>query len=149
MELLFLAVVSSVAVALGVALSHPSLRGAVRGALGVLLVLTLFAPFVNAVAGLAQGDFKLPDISYGDGGGFEEITLAAFEDGIAAALEERYGSSLTGVSVRVRGFNPREMRAEGVTVVLPKGAGMLDYREIRDYLDENFTRDGGSEVFYG
>jgi len=148
MEPLFLFVLSSVAVALCAALAHPALRGAVRGALGVILLLTLLVPFTDAVGGLLSGEIRLPEYSDESGTGFEEITLAAFEEGITASLIDRYGVGLTGVRVRARGFDPSVMRADGITVVLPEGAESLDYREIRDFLDKNFTRGGGSEVFY-
>lgn len=148
MESLILFILSSVAVALCSALAHPALRGAVRGALGLILLLTLIMPFTDGVGKLLSGEIKLPEYSDGSGTEFEKITLAAFEEGITASLIERYGTALAGVRVRVRGFDPSEMRADGITVILPEGAESLDYREMRDYLDKNFTRGGGSEVFY-
>lgn len=149
MNLLTLVVFAALTVSLATALAYPALKGAVSGALGILLLLTVAAPFLSTVRALADGELDLPDFSVEGDGEFENITTAAFEEGVADALVDRFGEGLTGVRVRARGFDPTSMRAEGLTVVLPPGAAAVDYRAVKDYLAENFTRGGGCEVYYG
>ena len=149
MNLLTLVVFAALTVSLATALAYPALKGAVSGALGMLLLLTVAAPFLSTVRALSDGELDLPDFSVEGDGEFENITTAAFEKGVADALVDRFGEGLTGVRVRARQFDPTSMRAEGLTVVLPPGAAAVDYRAVKDYLTENFTRGGGCEVYYG
>ncbi len=149
MNLLTLVVFASLTVSLATALAYPALKGAVSGALGILLLLTVAAPFLSTVRALADGELDLPNFSVDGDGEFENITTAAFEMGVADALVDRFGRGLTGVRVRAREFDPEDMRADGLTVVLPPGAATVDYRAVKAYLVENFTRGGGCEVYYG
>lgn len=148
MNLLTLVIISSLTVSLATALAYPALKNAVSGALGILLLLTVASPFVTVVRGALDGEITLPDFSVDGEEKFEQITTAAFERGVAEALVDRFGGVLSGVRVRARGFDPTDMRADGLTVVLPSAAATVDYRAVKDYLVENFTRGGGCEVYY-
>lgn len=149
MNLLTLVIFASLTVSLATALAYPALKSAVSGALGILLLLAVAAPFLSTVRSLAEGELQLPDFSVEGDGEFENITTAAFEKGVADALVDRFGEGLLGVQIRARKFDPTKMQAEGLTVILPPGAAGVDYRAVKAYLVENFTRGGGCEVYYG
>jgi hypothetical protein len=148
MNFLYTMIILSSAVGIGGMMSHSALRDAVRSALGVLLISAMVSPFVGAIS--AALDFS--DMSFGgvfDGGGsFESVTELAFEEGVASAVSSAF-SGADGVRVTVRGFSPGELRCEWVTVILPSDAVGVDFRAVRDFVEENFTRVGGCEVVYG
>ncbi len=146
----YLTVLLSAAAALSIALavSHNALRGAVRAALGLVLLLSLVAPLTGIFSELISP--SVPDVPTLDGSSdFENITTVAFEEGIAGALVERWGEAVRGCSVICRGFSVSDMLAESISVALPRSAVNIDYREIRDFVSENFTRGGYCEVYYG
>lgn len=148
MELALTLLYLSAAVGLCVFLSHDALRGAVCSALGVIMVLALVLPLVRAVRDIASSGITLPDRS-ADSDGFAELTREAFEEGVAIAIRNEYGLPLTADGVSARGFSATDMLADGITVVLPAGSEWTDYREMRDFVAENFTRGGFCEVIYG
>ena len=148
MNFLYTLIILSCAVGIGVMMSHSALRDAVRSALGVLLISAMLSPFVAALGTVGE----LSDLSFDDlfdtGGGVEGITELAFEEGIADAISAAF-SGADGTRVAVRGFSPAQLRAEGVTVILPSSAVGVDFRAVREFVEENFTRVGGCEVVYG
>lgn len=148
MNFLYTLIILSCAVGIGVMMSHSALRDAVRSALGVLLISAMLSPFVAALGTVGE----LSDLSFDDlfdtGGGVEGITELAFEEGVADAISSAF-SGADGTRVAVRGFSLAQLRAEGVTVILPSGAVGVDFRAVREFVEENFTRVGGCEVVYG
>ena len=149
MSFLYTLIILSCAVGIGVMLSHSAMREAVRAALGLLLISAMLSPFVGAIA--AAGE--LIDSSWDgvlDTGGesLEGITALAFGEGVADAISSAF-SGADGVRVLVREFCPTEMRAESITVILPSAAVGVDFRAVRGFVEENFTRVGGCEVVYG
>ena len=148
MGFLYTLIILSCAVGVGVMLSHSALRDAVRSALGLLLVSAMLTPFVAALGTVGE----LSDLSFDDlfdtEGGVEGITELAFEEGVADAISSTFAGA-DGVRVTVRGFSAAELRAEGLTVILPSDAVGVDFRAVRDFVEENFTRVGGCEVVYG
>lgn len=146
----YLVVLLSAAAVLSIALavSHNALRGAVRAALGLVLLLSLISPLTGFFSELISP--SVPDAPTQDAGSdFEKITTEAFEEGIAGALIERWGEAVRGCSVICRGFSVSDMLAESISVALPRSALNVDYREIRDFVAKNFTRGGYCEVYYG
>ncbi len=97
----------------------------------------------------ALGELGLPNLPELDGVGSElvpgyvEVSREAFGDGIAAAVAERVGVARDGISVEVDGFSFEAMRADSLTVTLPKEAAFADTRELSVWLKENFLSDGG------
>ena len=148
MGFLYTLIILSCAVGVGVMLSHSALRDAVRSALGLLLVSAMLTPFVAALGTVGE----LSDLSFEDlfdtGDGVEGITELAFEEGVADAISSTFAGA-DGVRVTVRGFSAAELRAEGLTVILTSDAVGVDFRAVRDFVEENFTRVGGCEVVYG
>ena len=149
MNFLYTLIILSCAVGIGVMLSHSAMREAVRAALGLLLISAMLSPFVGAVAAARDLlDSPWDGVLDTDGESLEDITSLAFGEGVANAISSAF-SGADGVRVVVRDFQPTEMRADGITVVLPSGAVGVDFRAVRDFVEENFTRVGGCEVVYG
>ena len=148
MNFLYTLIILSCAVGIGVMMSHSALRDAVRSALGVLLISAMLSPFVGAIS--AAFDFSGVSLDdFLDGGeSLESVTELAFEEGVADAISSAF-SGADGTRVAVRGFSVAQLRAEGVTVILPSGAVGVDFRAVREFVEENFTRVGGCEVVYG
>lgn len=147
-EYLVTLVSASLVCSIALALSHVALRRTLRGALGVLLLVSILAPLVTLVRDVTS--IRLPDIDLALGEGedaFLEITAAAFEEGIAEEIEGKWQSA-EGVRVRSRGFDTSDMLADSITVYLSEELVWLDYRQMRDYVAESFTRGGTCEVIY-
>ncbi|MBR3680840.1 MAG: hypothetical protein IKL79_02405 [Clostridia bacterium] len=147
MELLYTLIILGAAVGVGSAACHGAMRGAVRGALGVLLVCSMVAPFLGAVARLENLELELPS-GESETDGFTEITALAFADGVREAICDEF-SIKAEINVIVRGFSPAELRADSITVVIPTSAAHVDFRAVREYTEKSFTRVGGCEVVYG
>ena len=146
MEFLYTLIILTVAVGVGGAICHGGMRDAVRGALGVLLLASMILPFIGAVS-------RLPDIEIsGDGfevdGGLEEITSVAFAKGVGDAIADEF-SMKESPDVILRDFSPSELLAGSITVVIPGSSPTVDFRRVRDFVEQNFTRVGGCEVVYG
>ena len=148
MNFLYTLIILSCAVGIGVMMSHSALQDAVRSALGVLLVSAMLSPFVGAISAALDFSDMSFDGLFGGNESLESVTELAFEEGVASAISSAF-SRADGVRVTVRGFSTAELRAEGVTVILPSDAVGVDFRAVRDFVEENFTRVGGCEVVYG
>lgn len=149
MSFLYTLILLTAAVGIAAALCHGPMREAVRSALGILLVSAMLSPFLSLLSSLdGLSSSSLGIGSYVEKDAFCEITSVAFEEGVRAAIADAFSVG-EGVEVRVRGFSPSELRADGVTVILPQGAAGVDFRAVRDYVEQNFTRVGGCEVIYG
>ena len=148
MNFLYTLIILSCAVGIGVMMSHSALRDAVRSALGVLLVSAMVSPFIGAISAAVDFSDMSFDGIFEGGESIETVTELAFEEGVAKAVSSAF-SGADGTRVAVRGFSPSELRADGVTVILPSDAVGVDFRAVRDFVEENFTRVGGCEVVYG
>ncbi len=144
MELLYTLIILGTAVGAGSIVCHGAMREAVRGALGIMLVAAIAVPFLSAASRLE--DLELPSAEEWGEDGLGEITSLAFSEGIAEAIADEFS---VRVEVVVRGFNPAELRAESITVVIPTSSPLVDFRAVREYTEKNFTRVGGCEVLYG
>ncbi len=147
-EYLVALIAISLACSIALALSHTALRRTLRGALGVLLLVSLLSPLVTLARDVTGLSLPELDLALGEGeDAFIKITETAFEEGIAAAVGERW-RGVSGVRVYSRGFDTSDMLADRITVYLSDDSVWIDYREVREYVAENFTRDGACEVIY-
>lgn len=146
MEFLYTLVILTVAIGVGGVICHAGMRDAVRGALGALMLASMILPFVGAVSELCDIDFS--GVGSEVDGGFAEITSTAFAEGIGSAIAEKF-SMKEPPDVIVRDFSPSVLSAESITVVIPSDCPLVDFRRVRDFVEENFTRVGGCEVVYG
>ena len=146
LQLLFTLIILATAVGVGSIICHGVMREAVKGALGIILVATLLTPFLGALKGFFE--LEIPEIGNGSYGEFDEITALAFSEGVRDAIVDEF--SVSGdVRVIVRDFDPAQLRAESITVIIPTSAALVDFRAVREYTERNFSRDGGCEVLYG
>ena len=125
------------------------LRMEKRPGLGTVLVIS----GADLMDGSPIYDIK-PYLSFTDShpdakNGFAEVTETAFSEGVRRAVSEKYGLDRESVGVVIRGFSPEDMRSSSITVVLGEGSELIDYRAVRDFVAENFTRGGDCEVIYG
>ena len=134
-----------ISVALG--LAHPRMRSATALGAGVLIICVVLLPLVdifsdfdiNSTLDGLVNDMKYEDMSDG------AIELA-FEQGIAEAVAERYGTDRAHVSVAVDGFDMSALTAERIYVTLSGKAALLDYKSIEAWLVDEFTSGGECEV---
>lgn len=146
MQFLYTIIILATAVGVGGVVCHPTMRDAVRGALGVLLVTSMAIPFVGAVSSVV--DLDRLDMGGQATDGLSEITAIAFADGVRDAITEEFSINCD-IRVIVRDFSAGDLIAGSVTVVIPTTAAHVDFRAVREYVEDNFTRVGGCDVVYG
>lgn len=142
LEIIAVGVISAVALSV----SHDSMRGAARTALGVLMLLAAASPIAAAVGNLTSGELSLPDIgSINAEGGYQEVSESAFCEGIRLAVSSEFGIAEESVEVSCHGFSFESLRAERIYVSLKSGI-TVDYRLVEEYVRNNFTEGGGCRV---
>ncbi len=145
-EYLFGIIAVGVISAVSLSVSHESMRGATRTALGVIMLLAVASPVAAVVGNITSEDVRLPEI--GDisaEGGYEAVSREAFLEGIALAVSEEFGIDSESVAVDCHGFDFDTMRAEWVYVNLGREIG-VDFRAVEEYVSTNFTEGGGCRV---
>ncbi len=133
--------------AVGTGIAHTGVKKAVRASIGILVLCVFLTPLSSCISDflstLPLG--SAPDT--GDTEGFKEITEEAFSLGVERALALQFSLSENSIDVTLVGFDPYAMRAERAHVTLTDVRE--DYREIREYVCENFLTQGGiCEVDY-
>ncbi len=138
-----LAVLASVLVTI----SHKRTRNTARFAVGIILISAIMLPFVDIMQGLnadLQSEF---DFSYIDEPGIgDEIIESKFEKGIAEYIAQRYGIDAEEITVGADGFDMSVMRAERIYISIGKNGIFIDYRQLEDIIEEEFTNGGRCEV---
>lgn len=114
-------------------LIHYNPDGAERRASRVLFAAALVLPLIDAVISL--GSLSLPSIPDTEGGEYIEVAEAAFSDGIARAVAERFSIPRDSISVVPTGFDFRRMRAEKIKITLSGIAALADGRAIREFIE--------------
>ena len=112
-------------------------RGAIKFALGVILLAALIAPLEGLVSGIGSGLSQIGSGDYKDEGNFSEYTESAFCEGIRLAVAEEFSLEEGDVSVLAIGFSVESMRAELIKIMLYGKAASSDYRAIREFVEEN------------
>ena len=106
-----------------------------------VLLLSVVLSFVPTL--LSEGVPKLSEIieeikapqQTPDGGAFSETAQGALEEGIRALVSQKYGISLSDITVRVLGLDVENMRAEKIEITLFGSGAVADWRAIRDYVN--------------
>lgn len=136
-EYLISAVTLGLIAGIALHLAHRELLPAVRTAAGVVLLSFVVLPIGSMLRALPE--LEIPDF---DGsvlapGGIEAEGEDAFCLGIERAVASRFSVKSQDVSVSCDGFKLEGLSAERVTVVLSGSAARLDYRAVRDYIEES------------
>lgn len=142
-EYIFFALALSSVLGLISSLSHPSLAKEAEAAIGILCLFSLASPIAAAIPrllDLPRPEQSLPVIG---GGGYIELSEAAFADGIREYISGEFSLDASEVAVDISDFDFTAMRAGGVTVRLRGTAALSDIPGIREAIKGNFTSDGG------
>ena len=122
--------------ALGGALLYGEGDNASRTAISIGLLLAVLSPLPMLVSEIPA--LSLPDIS-GDvsdeDAEYIDVARAAFEEGIAEMLSERYSLPKESFAVKLDGFDFAEMRADRITVTLRISAAMCDPLAVEKYIN--------------
>lgn len=114
-------------------LIHYNPDGAERRASRVLFAAALVLPLFDAAISL--GSLTLPDAPDTEGGEYLEIAEAAFSDGIARAVSEKFSLPRDSISVESVRFDFKKMRAEKIKITLFGIAALADGRAIREFIE--------------
>ena len=112
--------------------------GAARFCACVILTHAIIAPALSLAASLPDRvplleDVEMPDIPHGDT--FGQIAEEGFEEGVCKLLCANFGFDEENVSASAVGFEPSEMRAERIVVLLSGSAALSDYKSVEAYLN--------------
>ena len=126
--------------AIAMHLSHSAYKSTTRIATGLMLLLFVLTPVSALIRGLA--DLKLPSAPSPELPGEDEYTEVA-EDafclGIGEAIAERYSVTASDITVLCDGFNFETVSAERIYITLRGEARVLDYRAVKDYIENNIN----------
>ena len=140
-EYLGFLVAASAVVALGGLMAHGGRSlGAVKLALGVMLLSASVVPIVSAVAGVVEDGKEIfsegvvPDGFSGTL--YEKTAEEAFSDGVKKLVVSEFSLSVDDVDVRVHGFDVQNVRAEVIKVILSGKAAYADHKSIKLRIEE-------------
>lgn len=114
--------------------------GAVRLALGVMLLSVSVIPIVSAVTGIVNEGMEIFS-----GGGmtddpsgslYEKTAEEAFCDGVKKLVVSEFSLSADSVDVRALGFDAGTVRAEKIKIILSGSAVYADHKSIRFRIEE-------------
>ena len=117
-------------------LSGTDAAGYGRLSLGIVLLWAVLSPLASLLSALPSLP-NLPEPPAGDTDAplYEQYAEEGFCEGIALAVEERFGISAEHISVRVEGFDITKMRAERVRILLRGKAAFADSRAIAAFVE--------------
>ena len=131
---LFLSV--GVAAALGGALFYNGEADSTsRTAVSIILLSVLVLPLISFISQLSVAVPKLPELPSVEGGEYAEVAEAAFCDGIADMLAQKYSLSSDAFGVKCYGFDLASMRAEEVIVTLREAAVRSDPLAVEKFIN--------------
>ena len=112
--------------------------------LGLLFLFSLVAPLPAAIKSVGEAISTLPEISDDElsGGGYYDTALMALEEGVRAAVSERFSLDSENIRVEIYGFDVQSMSAQTVYLTLSGKAAFSDYRAIEDFVEDIFKGEG-------
>ena len=117
-------------------------------AISVILLYSIISPLVPLFEDLKDFSFSELDFDKEEftDGAYLEVGEAAFREGIARAVSEKFGLDEEKIVVTIFGFDFETMRAERINITLLGRGIELDFREIEAYVEKNGL--GECEVKY-
>ena len=123
--------------------SYPdSSSKATKFAASVLLLYVAALPIGELITGLSDGDFDASGIvgsvnEIEDDGEYIEVAKSAFIEGISKLLFTEYGIKPENASIKVEGFDFKNMRCERIKITLYDKEALADFRSIEEYISES------------
>ena len=145
-EYLIGALISCLALALAVSLSHPKMSEVTRIGAGVLVICVVMLPFIDIIRSYDNDDLFSELLSKIESDSTDSNIELSFEEGIARYIESEYSLSAGCVGVSVDGFDLETLRCQRVYVTLSGEALKLDYKRLSEEISEMFTHSGECEV---
>ena len=142
-EHLFSAVLLSFISAVLYHISHTALRESVRAAMGVVLLLFMLSPVASLLSGIL--DIRLPSTDLSFDADYTVVAEEAYVKGIRSALASEFNTKEECFTVFCEGFDFENMYSEKIHVTVTGGAALVDFRLVRDFV-ENSVNTGGCVV---
>lgn len=105
--------------------------------LAIICLFTLLSPIAGAVGSLDADNIfdkiEIPDTDIESG--YDRIIEEAFADGICSAVADRFILNKENISVRLKNFDSKNMRADMIRVILSGRAALADSIAIEKYLN--------------
>ena len=134
-----------IAIALGV--SHPRLKSSVTFGAGILIISAIMLPLVDIIKDIdIENSLDKLLNQYEYEGKTDDAIEAAFEDGVAEYIADRYGVDVSSVTVMADEFRLDDISADRIYVSLSGKAALLDYKKIEREIAAEFTKGGECEV---
>ena len=143
-EYLISAITLGIVAGIALHIAHKELLPSVKTAAGVVLLSFTVLPIGGILSGIPEIPLPSLDGGFYDGSIYEEGE-SAFALGVARAVAERFSVDEGDITVVCRGFSLEKLGCEHITLTLSGGAKRLDYRAVRDYIEENLEV-GGCDV---
>lgn len=118
-------------------LSGTDAAGYGRLSLGIVLLWAVLSPLVSLLSALPALP-SLPELSVPetDTPLYEQYAEEGFCEGLALAVEERFGISAEQISVRAEGFDVMKMRAQRIYILLRGKAVFADSAAIAAFVED-------------
>lgn len=126
----------------GIALhiAHSSMRDSSKVAVGIVTLLFVASPFLYLFGKIDKLSITIPNISVEMGTEeLEKTAEDAFCEGVRLALSDRYGVDKDNFNVFCDGFDSKTLYADRLYVTLGGGGAFLDYRAVKEYLENNLN----------
>ena len=109
-----------------------------RLAIAIITVYVIAAPAADTIK---EADFNsiFDKVQISDaelGADYEKVTRQAFEKGVCAAVAMEFSLDEGDIAAVASGFDSKEMKAEGIKVILSGRAALQDFRLIEKYVNE-------------
>lgn len=104
-------------------------------AVSVISLFVLLSPLAKAASGFdidSLFDFSEPKVE----GSLSEYTEQSFAEGIALSVADKFLLKEKDISVRLTGFDVKNMRAEKIKITLHSAAVLADRGAIERYINE-------------
>ena len=138
---LLLAVSTGVLSGVAACATHPSLRSSAEGVVGILVVLAVVAPVLGFVS--SPRELVVPELEELGEGEYVRVAAAAMERGIEEDVASRFSVDIGEVTVVCEELDVAVMRCRLVTVALSCPSHEANFTKIREYVLENYVKDGG------
>ena len=127
-------------------IAHPRQIGVMRVVLGMILISAIMLPLVD-IFDENRLEIDIGSLGEDNNGEINDDAIEyAFERGIERYICSEYNLREGEVRVMADGFDLSDMTAKKIYVVLSGSGIYIDYKRLRGYIAEEFTKGGVCEV---